>query len=397
VELVGVAAEFSVPLVPWGGGTGLMGGAIAVAGGIVVDFRKMRSVLKIGDTTDQAVTVQSGAPLGSVNRALKPRGLMLGHDPWTRDYATVGGTISTNGMGYYGGKYGSMGDQVLGLKAVLADGSVVETAAVPNSATGMDLRRLLIGTEGTIGLITEATLRCFPIPEVEKILAYTFRSFGDAFRAAIKLRAKEVDPASIDIQEEAGEKGSCTFYVALVGFAEEVRAQEERTRLLLSEGSPLSEKEARSYWKERHSIADMYKRSIAKSPLVHWRGEKTFDFLHVALPPSAVPSFHRAIHGIANRHKITLDGFGVWVKPELISAEFTRKDRVPAENLWLTVEAGMRLAVRLGGSFEYCHGVGTSLADMMSVQHGRGLDVMRKIKRALDPNRILNPGKLALD
>src|SRR5437660_1983819 len=131
---------------------------------------------------------------------------MLGHDPWTRDYATVGGTISTNGMGYYGGNYGSMGDQVLGLRAVLADGSVLETPAVPSSSTGLDLRRLLIGTEGTIGLITEATLRCYPIPELERILAFTFQSFGDAFRAAIKLRAKGVNPASIDLQEESSEK-----------------------------------------------------------------------------------------------------------------------------------------------------------------------------------------------
>ena len=155
-----------------------MGGAVASDGGggsgrarILVDFKRMNKVMRV-DATDQSVRAQSGATLGSVNRALRRRRLFLGHDPWTRDYATVGGAVSTNGLGYYGGRYGTMGDQVLGLQAVLADGTVVDTTPVWTASTGLDLKRLFIGTEGSLGLITEATIRCHAAPEAEVVLAY---------------------------------------------------------------------------------------------------------------------------------------------------------------------------------------------------------------------------------
>ena len=185
IQIVAVARRFTASLIPWGGGTGLMGGAVAADGGdggigrarILVDFKRMNKVIRV-DATDQSARAQSGATLGSVNRALRRRRLLLGHDPWTRDYATVGGAISTNGLGYYGGRYGTMGDQVLGLQAVLADGTVVDTTPVPDPSTGLDLKRLFIGTEGSLGLITEATIRCHPAPATEVVLVYSFSNFA---------------------------------------------------------------------------------------------------------------------------------------------------------------------------------------------------------------------------
>jgi FAD/FMN-containing dehydrogenase len=399
VELVKVAGKFEMPLVAWGSGTGLMGGAVAAKSrGVVVDFRKMDKILEISKE-GLAVRVEVGASLGSVNKVLLRRRLVLGHDPWTRDYATIGGAISTNGMGYYGGKYGSMGEQVLGLKVVLAGGEVVETPSVPDTSTGIDLRKLFIGTEGCLGLIVEAAVRCFPKPEAEKIFAYSFKKFSKAFAAALKIRERGLIPATLDSSSQGYEDGETTLYVGFVGARKIVRVEEEIARSLLSSGggSRLSEKEATTYWRERHWVADYYRKNVEKSPFSTWRGVKTFDFIHVALPAHEVLTFRHRVAEIARSHGITIEEYGVWIKPELMAVTFTREEEVPEENLRSAVDGGMRLAIKLGGSIEYCHGVGMRLSSLMGEQYGEGLEAMKKIKRALDPGGILNPGKLGLD
>ena len=148
-ELVFLANEKKFSLVPYGGGSGLMGAAVSVRPGIVVDLRRMAEVVNI-DVESRLVRVQAGCVLKPLDQALNKQGLMLGHDPWTYPVATVGGAISTNSLGYRGGKYGSMGDQVLGMEAVLPQGELLQTRAVPKSSTGIDLKRLMIAGEGLL-------------------------------------------------------------------------------------------------------------------------------------------------------------------------------------------------------------------------------------------------------
>jgi FAD/FMN-containing dehydrogenase len=394
ITLLEIARKYSIPLTPRGGGTGLMGGAAALRKGIVVDFQKMSRVLKISQR-DETVVVQPGASIGSVNGILRRKGLILGHDPWTRDYATVGGAISTNGLGFYGGKYGSMGDQVLGLKAVLADGTEVATVPVQNSSTGFDLKRLFIGTEGTFGLITEATLRCFPIPESEEIMGFTFPSFEVAYEAALKLREEDLGPASLSINGD-GYGGPCEFYIVFAGSKSETRLFSQKCRRLFSSsgGKEFEKGKAKAYWKERHGIADMYEERVSKNPLSSLRGKKSFDFVHVGLAPSKVVQFKRAIMALAKRRNITIEEYGIWIKPELFNFNFTREDGVPVDNLERTVDDSVKFAMKLGGTIEYCHGAGFRLASFLPELHGKGFEVMKKIKRELDPEFILNPGKL---
>ena len=395
-SLVKIAHRFRFPLTPYGEGTGLMGGAAAINGGIIIDFKRMNKVLKV-NRNDSSVTVQAGISIGNANKVLAKAGLRLGHDPWTKDYASVGGSVSNNGMGYYGGKYGSVGDQILGLTGVLADGTVVKVPAVPYSSTGFDLRRLFIGTEGTIGLISEVTLRCFPIPEAEVVFGYEFPSFEQAFEAALKLRAMDLSPTSLDIRGE-GHGGSCNIYIAFSGNNEVVNAYETSSRKLLASlgGKELKEKEVNSYWSGRHVIADMYEKNVARNPLSSFRAEKTFDFIHVALPTSKVIPFWRKISQVAQRRKITIDEYGIWILPELFNFNFTREVDVPSDNLQRTVDDAMRLAIELGGTIEYCHGVGYRLGGFLQEEYGAGFDFMRKLKRFSDPESILNPGKLSL-
>src|ERR1041384_7433756 len=131
-DIVGVANENKTPLIPYGGGSGLMGGALTIRPAIVLDLRRMNRVVAI-DAEAMSARVQAGAVLESVNAALNERGFILGHDPWTLPVATVGGAISTNSVGYRAGKYGSMGEQVLGLEGVLASGEKLRTRSEENT------------------------------------------------------------------------------------------------------------------------------------------------------------------------------------------------------------------------------------------------------------------------
>ena len=180
--VVRLAAGSGTPVVQYGGGTGLMGGAVSVRPGIVLDMRGMNRVLAVSPN-DRTATAEAGVVLADLATALAPHGLILGHDPWTVPIATVGGTISTNSLGYRGAKYGSMGDQVLGLEVVLPGGNVLRTRAVPRSSTGPRLHHLFVGAEGAFGVITAATLRVFPAPERREIVGLDFPSFADGFAA----------------------------------------------------------------------------------------------------------------------------------------------------------------------------------------------------------------------
>jgi alkyldihydroxyacetonephosphate synthase len=188
-------------LVPYGGGTGLMGGAMADQESVLIDFKDMADIVAIRPE-DQHAVVQSGVVLSRLEDALRAQGLTLGHDPWTVGIATVGGTISTDSLGYRGGQYGSMGEQVLGLEVVLPDAQVLRTRAVPKSSTGPDLTQLFIGAEGVFGLITEATLQVFPAPEAHALLAFTFPTFAQGFAAVVEMASVGLRPALLKTSEK---------------------------------------------------------------------------------------------------------------------------------------------------------------------------------------------------
>ena len=157
-----------------------MGGAISLRPGIVIDLRRMNHVLEI-DKEARTARVQAGIVLESLEKSLIERGFLLGHDPWTLPVATGGGAISTNSLGYRGGKYGSMGDQILGLEVVLPRGEVLRTRSVAKTSTGISLKHLFIGGECRFWVVTEATLRVFPAPEIFSLPALRFPSFPIGF------------------------------------------------------------------------------------------------------------------------------------------------------------------------------------------------------------------------
>lgn len=403
------ASQRGIPLVPRGGGTGVMGGAVPVEGAIVVELRGLDTVHDI-DREGRRVTVGAGAILEDVEGALSRRGLLLGHDPWSRPIATVGGAISTNGMGYLAGKYGSMGEQVLGLQAVLGNGDVIETPGVPKVA-GPDVDSLFIGAEGAMGIITRATLAAHPQPEERRLCAYRFNSFMAGYGAVQEMHAIGLRPAMIDFDEEFSretpgqpEESETTLYVSFEGYREEAAAQRERGHRICvaSGGELLPAQEAEVFWRERHSSAERYKREVllhghsARRRRRPWR----MDYLHVSIPASQVPAYHDYCRRLLAQRGIPVREWSLWGRPEyfsLLISDPSPADRPDAALMGRAVDDILTAAQDMGGSMEYCHGVGLKLTHLMGRDRGdTGLEALRRVKQALDPQRILNPGNLDL-
>ena len=379
-----------------------MGGAVPVRGGIVLSLGRLNKVFDV-NTTDRTVMAEAGVVLSDLEEALKPHGLMLGHDPWSVPIATVGGAISTNGVGYRAAAYGPMGDQVMALEVVLPNGRILTTRSVPKYSSGPDLNRLFIGTEGTFGIITKAWLRVFRTPEVRSFAAVAFETFDQGFEAVAELFALGLRPSLVDLTEEPGSPGSAAVHLIMVyeGYKELVSAQRRRSLKVCRDfgGTALGPSMASDHWRTRHQTGEWYRREMLDQPRdVRWsRGRMAFDYLHMALPVSQVLDYRRRCEGILTRRKVRVLEYAIWTQPELFSMLLVPAEtdtKAVTENLGQAVDEVLALAQDMGGTMEYCHGVGIKLAHLLPREMGEGYTTARAIKETLDPHDIMNPGKL---
>ena len=403
-RLVLFANAEKIPLMPYGGGSGLMGGALSIRPCVVVDLSALNRIIEV-DSESRSARVQAGVVLEALERRLNEAGYILGHDPWTVPVATVGGAISTNSVGYRAGAYGSMGDQVLGLEVVLPNGEILRTRAVEKSSAGIDLNALFIGGEGCFGIITEATIRIFPQPEERLLHALLFESFESGYRAIQELFRQRLRPALLDFGDSDDKlDGGAILYLGFEGMKESIAAEAARALSVcrLHGAADLPRQEALRFWRERHSIA---RRFLSNRRERRERGRDGVyrDWIHVALPSSKVLPFRKAAIEIVERRGVRLHESGLWVQPELFSMPLVIQAKTADTGgrdaqlaLEETVEELLHLVQQMGGSMEYTHGVGVKLAPLMAAEHGYGLEVLRQIKKTLDPNNIMNPGKLGL-
>ena len=401
------ATRCSVPVVPYGGGTGVMGAATSVDSAIVLNMQRMNRIIEV-DAESRTGTFQAGTVLEDAHRALIEGGLRLGHDPWSRPIATIGGAISTNGVGYTASGHGAMGDQVLGLCVVLGDGEIVETRAVPEALFGSSLNHIFIGTEGNFGVIAEATIEAFPVPVARVMLCFDFPEFDSGFEAISEMYVQGLKPTVMDYGDELASDGSgarqtATLYLAFEGSNKRVDADVHHTTAICSRhyGRRGSKEDVQSYWTNRHASALRYKKHILESnaPDDSRKGRSGYrmDYLHVSLPAGKVLEYRRRCESLLSSKGIEVREWSVWGRPEFFSFLIADSDAGNAgANLGTTVDSVLTLAQSMGGTMEYCHGVGLKLAHLMKAELGTGLTAARRIKKALDPAGILNPGK-ALD
>ena len=338
---------------------------------------------------------------------------MLGHDPYSTPIATVGGAISTDGVGYRAARYGSMGAQVIGLEVVLPTGEVLVTKAVPKDASGPNLNALFIGAEGTMGIITAAALRVFRRPEERRFATISFSSFDDGFHAVSEMFSLGLRPALTDLTEEPTRRSGelrVLLYLVFEGYREEVEAQQRRTLSICSNagGVDVGPGETEEYWRGRHRSGERYQQDVMPLPPAErwsrgWGSDGNWDYLHVALPVSQVLEFRLKATAIAQENGVSIREYAIWTEPELFSmimagiATSTPLEHDGQKDSFAqTIDQVLRLAQDMGGTMEYCHGVGLKLGYLVEREWGSGLEVARRLKRALDPNGIMNPGKLGL-
>jgi FAD/FMN-containing dehydrogenase len=371
-----------------------MGGASVLGPALVVDCRRLDAIVVDADAA--LVHAGAGATLARVDEALAGQGLMLGHDPWTVAIATVGGALGTNGLGYLGARAGSIGAQLRGIEAVLGDGTILRTPAVPTRSTGVDLASLLVGSEGTLGIVTRATLVALPRPEERIVAAWELPSFDAAVAAAVALRRAGVRLACLEASADGLPPQPASILLVFDGLRGEATLHADRAAALLRAAGGRPRGGAEEQWASRHAIAERWaatRRGAAPRDGQPDAGGRQFDYAHVAVPLAGLAPVRAVVHDRIRRHGLTLIEEGLWHWPELYSVVVTGPPGSAAA-VRETIDAVCRAAQVSGGAMEYCHAVGWKLAHLMTAEHGLAvMEAMRRVKRALDPAGILNPGK----
>jgi FAD/FMN-containing dehydrogenase len=398
MAVVAIASDGNIPLIPKGGGSNRTGMLVPIHGGIVVDTIKMNGIVDL-NLPDLHVTVQPGLTLKKLEEHLNEYGLTLAHEQGSHRMATVGGAISTSAFSRKNQKYGTIADRVMSLEVVLADGRILRTGPkVLYTSTGMRLHDLFIGAEGTLGIVTEATLRVEPYPEARDMVLAFFDDFWKANEAAKRLmsscvtftggEAYETEDGAV-LGAPGGKKG--IFYVGLDGTKGEVDAERDYVNGIVIElgGVIADQAHARAYMNQYTE---------------QWCGarvETRFeDVLTTYVPMDRIEEFYERVwDDIMRRHGIRP------IPGEKYSLDVGRYRMVggryflpEGEKGWSDYQAALeevaRLATELGGSISSCHGVGIEHKNNIPMEYSEvALDVMRSIKRMLDPNNIMNPGK----
>src|SRR5579862_4431633 len=199
-RLLRIASRLRIPVIPYGGGSGTQGGVIPVYGGMVVDLKKMNRIVRV-DEQSLTATVEAGANQMHLEEVLNAKGLTWAHYPASGPVATVGGSLAARGTGTLSTKYGKAEDMVLALKVVLADGRIIETLPTPNHACGPGLLQLFVGSEGTLGIITEATVRLDPLPAVRRFNGYLFSNLQHALEAGRQIMTRRLRPCTLRLYD----------------------------------------------------------------------------------------------------------------------------------------------------------------------------------------------------
>jgi len=400
--IVAACARERVPVIPFGIGSSLEGHVNAVHGGITIDLTRMTRVLRLS-VEDLDVTVEAGLTHRKLNDHLKNTGLMFPVDPGAD--ATLGGMTATRASGTTAVRYGTMRENVLGLTVVVADGRVIRTGGRSRkSSSGYDLTRLFVGSEGTLGVITEVTLRLFGRPEAVAAAVCPFETMAGAARTVITTiqlgipvaRIEIIDEQQLDLVNRYSKTNypvAPTLFFEFHGISQEaVDEQARAVQAIATENGALDfhralTPEARAtLWQARHNV--LYATVASRPGAKPWTSDVCVPISRLSeciletqadLRQSEIVAPLVGHAGDGNFHLIFM----------VDTADPGEIDKVEAANARL-----VKRALRLGGTCTGEHGVGFGKLKYLAEEHGDSLDTMRAIKRAIDPHDLMNPGKL---
>jgi glycolate oxidase len=406
-KILSLANEHRIPVTPRGAGTGLAGAAVPNQGGLVLDLCRMNKILEIR-IADRLAIVQPGVVYADLERALSRYGFFFPPDPASASVCTLGGNVATNAGGMRGAKYGVTRDYVMGLEVVLPNGKIMRTGShCMKSSSGYDLTRLFVGSEGTLGVVTEIILKINPKPIATKTALASFDDLQDAGQAVIDVMHSGIipsvleilDPNTIRVLRDHGNiplpEVMAMILVETDGHTEaETSYQMERIMEVFKKNRvrdfkvAASVAEAEDLWRIRTSIG-----SVAAT----LRPSNVSE--DVTVPISRVLDLMTGISTIVQKYRLPFVVFGHAGDGNLhprIMYDPADPDQVKHVNQ--AVSEIFRLTCDLGGTLTGEHGVGLSKAPYMTWEHDPlALEMMRGIKRLFDPNNILNRGKMALE
>ena len=391
------ATETRTPVVTRGAGTGLAGGAIASDGEIVLSTTRMNRILEVA-RDDELAVVEPGVINADLNTQLEATGLWFAPDPASRAISTIGGNIATNAGGLLCAKYGVTRESVLGLKVVLADGRLMEFGhRTVKGVTGLDLAGLMIGSEGTLGVIVEATvkLRALPTGVASTIGAY-FPSVEAAARAASVITASGIRPSIMELLDPHAMRSIAAYLGTAV---------RDETFLLVQTDGQGAAAEAESALSVIRSLggdaeltvdaaesARLFAMRRAFHPAMEARGTVLIE--DVCVPRSALPSMFQAIDDVSAKYGVTIATVAHAGDGNL-HPNFVFEGTVVPPEVWQAADEMFLAALRLGGTLTGEHGVGLLKRRWLGDELGNDqLELQRDIKRLFDPLGILNPGKV---
>ncbi len=401
-DILKYANEHLIPVTGWGAGTSLEGNPIPVRAGIVLDFSHMNQILEIREEDFQA-DVEPGVGYRHLNEALRHKGLFFPPDPGAS--ATIGGMIANNASGTRTVRYGSTKDHVLQLSVVLATGEIIEMGTrASKTSSGYDLIHLFVGSEGTLGVVVEATLRLVGLPEEFSAAIVTFPSVEAAGRAVFEIIRSGLDPASLELlapecvelinkEKGLGLEVSPTLFMEFHGPSKKQMAEvlEMVGEICKEEGcvefrSGLGREERDRLFKARHELGEMLLRNnLGRSPMS----------IDVAVPITAYPEMIAFA-----RQESENTGLPAYIFSHAGDGNIhlVLMWKTGDEREWVVIDQAnshvVSKALAMGGTATGEHGVGIGKRKFMDEEHGKSLEWMRRIKFLFDPKGILNPGKI---
>lgn len=400
-QILKYANERRLPVTPRGAGSSLSGNVIPVNHGIVMNMRRMNRIVEVFEKDLQA-RVQPGVVYDELNAKLQPSGLFFPPDPGSSSVCTIGGMVANNASGLGAVKYGVTRDYVLGLEVVLPDGSMIRTGSrAVKSSIGYDLIGLFVGSEGTLGVVTEITLRLRTQPEARKAAVASFNSVSDATDAVNEIVTSGLGPAALEFLDhetivavnkakQLGLNESAAMLLIEFHGTKDLVEQELNLALNLCKHHSASAIREAQNEDERHNL--WVGRKAAYPSLV--QSARSVIIGDIVVPISRITEMVDKAYKIASEHGVKLACFGHCgdgnVHPNLLT-DRTDKD------LWQRALSAndeiVTYAIKLGGVASGEHGIGLEKKQFMEMQHGESLRLMRSIKSLLDPNDIMNPGK----
>jgi glycolate oxidase len=404
VQVMKYASAHKIPIVSRGAGSGYTGGSLPVKGGIVVSFEQMNKILSVNKEKMYAV-VEPGVVTQNFFDDMENLGLFYPPDPSSLKTSTLGGNVAECAGGLRGRKYGVTKNYVLGLEFVLYDGEIVRTGVLsPEGDSGYDLSGIVIGSEGTLTVITKIALKLLKKPPYEETILAGFNNMEDAAKVVADITASGITPSILEfidgdtlacvlefIQTDRVEKAAAVLLIETDGEKEQAHKEAEEIIKICQKNNAQSlrfadaKDEKDNLWKIRRSVS---------ASLLRLAPTKVNE--DVAVPPSQLPELVRGIKKLSKDYNVQINTFGHAGDGNLhVNFMTDSRDKAKMHRVEQAVEKLFDLTLKLGGTLSGEHGIGTTKAKFMEKEVGKsGIEFMKKVKQAFDPEGIINPGKI---